>query len=151
MRDARPADFPPAHLARIRPVHPLVWIRLAGAWWRGCLSSQVHHGDRWLCWLQHDPIDTERPWAHWGWYVYEPETIRGRRSERPPDRWRDTCTWAEARPYMWPPAGTRRRATRLPCLRCAADAEVVAADRIAGTIGFRPCGCRVRIAPPTGP
>lgn len=75
MRDAEPAQFPPARLPRIEPRSPLVWIRIGGAWRAGRITKWVKDGERWLVWASYQ---AERPYTSHAWLLYDPEAIRPR-------------------------------------------------------------------------
>lgn len=86
MRDAEPADFPSTRYPRVEPRHPEVWIRVGGRWREGRIMKWVHERtpavDRWLVWAS---WVGEQPAGEYGWLLYDPEAIRQRDGDEPPE------------------------------------------------------------------
>lgn len=83
MRDAQLLDHYPPGTERAEAKHPWVWVRRKGAWRKGAIHCWYIHGDTWMAWLQHEPVD-DVPWADWGLFRYDGKTIR--RRHHPPAR-----------------------------------------------------------------
>lgn len=72
--------------------------------------------------------------------------VGAERAQRAGSPLNDMRVTAEAaRPFMWPPAGSRRRGDRPLCLTCACPADLIRHDEITAAIVTLPCGHRVLI------
>lgn len=78
MRDAQLLDQQPHGARRVETRDPWVWILHKGAWRKGAIHCWFVHGDVWMAWMQHESPPGEGPWATWGLYAYDGQTIRRR-------------------------------------------------------------------------
>lgn len=82
MPNAVAVTMPPAHLPRIRPTRPAIWVRADGVWCSGYISEWVRLDDgTWLVWCHHPGGAVH---AVWNWYVYDGVTVIARDGSAPP-------------------------------------------------------------------
>ena len=86
-RDAQRLPWRPVGPDAATTRTPRVWVRL-GRWLRGSIVywEPAPGIGAWDIWLQHDSIDhPDTDWSEHHWYRYDPETIRPRVDDEPPD------------------------------------------------------------------
>jgi hypothetical protein len=70
---------------RVPPRHAAVWVRIAGRWRRGRIVAWVtdRGSGGWDCVIAADEPADSRSWQ--GRYVYDPQCIRPRHGDVPPE------------------------------------------------------------------